>query len=287
MSGSGFRNQNGTMAKKIEISANFTGFGCFLEANSMKIRLTLLVIWIVLSRAEVLLGAGVFTAVGGAWNVGACWTVTGTPALTYPTAADVATIPAGIIITMPGGLTQQVFTLTIAGALNLSTNGAVLEMFGGGLSLTVSPGGTIADNANPTAINFSNSGSFVNNGVVQCDLFQFNGTNQIVTITGNGTMTTGRFNVLQTGVTVHLNNTGPETFGSNPNPLSLTAANFTIDGTGTLNIGNAVSGSLNVNTTGTSIGCTMTIAKDIAVATDNENLTIANGGIVTVGANTI
>ena len=231
-------------------------------------------------------GQGTFTATSsGSWNTSGSWTLgSGSDGDNIPDANDTAIIPNGITINMTGGTIYQIASLTIqnGGTLNMNNPTAALDIFPSGGVLQVDLGGAIS---NATAdddsdINFFNNSSFIIDGIVQADRLEFEGSGQTVNISGGGTLLVRRFNVNNTNVTVNLNTTG--SFGSNPNPFTIDMANFTMNGTGTINLGGG--GDLNIQAAGLSIGCNMTISDDIAVIADNASLTITNGGTIDVGA---
>jgi hypothetical protein len=230
-------------------------------------------------------GQATFTAISSnSWNNTLSWSHTGVDGDNIPDADDTATIPSGITINMTGGTSYQIASLTIqsGGTLSMNNANAVLDIFPNGGLLQVDLGGTISNAVNDDGneINFLNNSSFVVNGIVQTDLFEFEGASQTVTITGGGTLLVRRFNVNATNVTVILNTTG--SFGSNPNPFSVDSSNFTISGTGTISLGGG-SADLNISAGGVSVGCTMTIVDDIAIIANSSSLTVTNGGTISVG----
>jgi len=235
-----------------------------------------------LMSTRLLLAQGTFTAIAnGSWTSSSSWSHTGFDGDNIPDADDFVTIPTTLTITLPAG-NQQVRSLTIqsGGTLDMNNSGAELDILVSGGLLQVDAGGTIADNNTNTVINFYNTSSFVVDGIVQVDFLEFEGAGQTVTITGSGTFLAGRININNINVTVTLNTTG--SFGTNVSPLTIGQANFTISGTGTIGMGGAGNGDLNISASGATVGCTMTLSDDLAVIGNSSSLTIANGGSITV-----
>jgi hypothetical protein len=241
---------------------------------------TLLIVVFNLLGFYTALSQGTFTAISNnSWTNTLSWSHTGVDGDNIPDADDIVTIPNLRTITMPAG-TQQVASLTIqsGGTLNMNTSGAILEIFPSGGLLQVDLGGTIQDSNTLTEINFLNTGSFVLNGIVQADFLQFEGTGQTVTITGGGTLLVGRVNATFNNVTVILNTTG--SFSSNVSPFTISGANFTLNGTGTMSIGGGQN--LNISASGVSIGCTINTS-DVTLISPSSSLTITNGGVIVAG----
>ena len=249
---------------------------------------------LVLLNAGVAHSQGTFNAIAsGSWNNPGSWALSGgTDADGIPDADDTARIPGGITIDMIGGVSYQIASLIIFGTLDMNRSNAVLDIVPNGGLLQVDVGGVISnpfiDDGNE--INFLNNSSFVNDGSVQTDLLEFEGLNQTVSITGSGNLLVAGFGVNNSGVTINLNTTG--SFASNLHNFDVDQPNFTINGTGTIGIGD--DRDLVLSATGLSIGCHMNIDidgtdadpdadGDIEITANGSTLTITNGGVVVTG----
>jgi hypothetical protein len=246
--------------------------------------------------ASVGFGQGTFNAIAsGSWNTPANWSLTGgADADNIPDADDAATIPSGIRISMTGGTSFQIASLNIldGGTLEMDNANAVLDIVPDDGLLQVDFGAEIS---NPTIndgnqINFLATSTFVNNGIVQTDLLEFEGLNQRVLIMGSGNLLVVGFGVNNSGITIELNTTG--SFASNLIDFEVDQPNLTISGTGTIEIGGDQD--VRLSSTGLIIGCHMNINVDGADANTTADgdfemtgigstLTIANGGAVVTG----
>jgi hypothetical protein len=251
---------------------------------------------LVLLSARIAFGQGTFNAIAsGSWNTPANWSLTGgVDADNIPDADDAATILSGIRISLTGGTSFQIASLIIldGATLEMDNANAVLDIVPDGGLLQVDLGAEISNPAidDGNEINFLASGTFVINGIVQTDLLEFEGLDQRVLIIGSGNLLVAGFAVNNSGISIELNTTG--SFASNLHDFLVDQPNFTISGTGTIEIGGDQD--VRLSSTGLSIGCHMNInvdGPDADLAADGDfeivavgsTLTITNGGAVVTG----
>jgi hypothetical protein len=259
----------------------------------MKNKFICCLLLVVSLSARLSFGQGTFEAIAsGSWNTSGSWSLTGgTDADGIPDADDTAIIPNTFTISLTADAQIASLTIQNGGTLVMNINNADLDIVANGGLLSVESGGVIS---NPiidnNQINFLDNSTFIINGTIQTDLLEFEGLNQTVTITGGGTLLVGGFGVNNSGVTINLNTTG--SFGSNLYDFLVDQPNFTINGTGTIEI--AGDQDLVLSSIGTSIGCHMNINVDgtdadpdadgdLEITAVGSSLTITNGGVVTTG----